>query len=120
MRQYGDRTIKVKKEELIQTIKDNKEAHELNYEEAVIAYKKEAANQLAAQSEELKNGSLKIKLNLVTPINNSVEYDKVAKMFEMEVEDEVELSLQEFNQYIHDETEHSKQAFMSNSMYIGG
>ena len=119
MRQYSDRTINVQKSELLKAIQANLEAHQVAYEEAVVAYKKEADKQLRKQLKELKAGSLSVKLNLVTPINSEDEYLKLIRMFEMEVNDIVELSQQEFNQYIYDETEFSKRAFASNSMYVG-
>lgn len=39
-------------------------------------------------------------------------------MFNWEVETEVELEQQEFNEYVQDETEFARQASMSNSMYL--
>jgi hypothetical protein len=119
MRQHGDRTINVSKDELIEKIKLNKKYHLVDYEDAVEAYKKEAEKQLLKQLADLQEGSLDIKLNLTKPINSEDEYDKLILMFEMEVEEVVQLSLQEFNQYIHDETEFARSAKFSNSFYTG-
>lgn len=48
-------------------------------------------------------------------MNKADEYDKIIKMFEMEVEEIVELEQEEFNAYVFDELEFSRSAKMSNS-----
>jgi len=111
------RTIKVNKVKLIEQIKTNKENHIIEYDKAVIAYKEEALRQLNEQIKKVEEGSLAAKLNLVTPVNNAENYDKIIQMFEWEVEDVVELEQNEFNEYVQDETEFAVQAKFSNSMY---
>ena len=117
MRHTGNRTIKVDKEDLIDKIKENKKRHEEEYEKAVVAYKKEALKQLAAEMERVEGGALDAKLNLITPVNNSENYDKIIEMFKWEVEDEVELSQLEFNEYVQDETEFAREAKFNNTFY---
>lgn len=118
MRQYGNRKVKVEKKKLLEKIRLNKENHVKNYAEAVIAYKKEALIQLAEQTKRVEAGKLDAKLNLVTPIDSREEYDKLILMFEMEVEKIVELDQQEFNQYVHDETDFAISAKFSNATYL--
>jgi hypothetical protein len=118
MRQMGSRTIKVNKSELITKIRINKENHIKEYDEAVIAYKKEAKKQLESQLKRVDEGALDANLNLVTPVNSKENYDKIILMFEMEVEDIVELSQSEFNEYIHDEVQFARHAKMSNTAYL--
>jgi uncharacterized protein YktB (UPF0637 family) len=117
MRQYGSRTINVKKSELIQKLKTNKENHIKEYEKAVIAYKEEALRQLNDQIKKVEEGELNAKLNLVTPINNAANYDKIIEMFEWEVEEVVVLEQKEFIEYVQDETEFALNAKFSNTMY---
>jgi len=119
MRRTGSRTIKVNKAKLIEKIRENKAAHEVAYVNAVEAYKKEALKQLTELTKLAANGDLNLKLNLITPIDNRKNYDKIIDMFEWEVEIEVELEQQEFNEYVQDETEFARHAMMSNSMYLG-
>ena len=117
---HGNRTINVKKDDLIAQIKENKELHIQEYEKAVIAYKEEALKQLAEQAKRVEEGALDAKLDLVEPVNNADNYDKVIEMFEWEVNDVVELEQDEFREYVQDETEFAKRAKMSNAYYIGG
>ena len=119
MRHRGDRTIKVSKEKLIATLKENKANHIEEYGKAVIAYKKEVIKQLDALRVKVDAGELKIGLNLVTPINNADNYDSIIEMFEWELADEVELSQDEFKEYVQDETQFAITAKMSNQTYLG-
>ena len=117
MRHLGSRRIKVKKDDLIEKIKENKENHIKEFKKAVVAYKEEALKQLTVQTSRAKEGALDIKLELVTPVDNSENYDKIVEMFTWEVEEEVELSQNEFNEYVQDETEFAMAAKYSNTFY---
>jgi len=120
MRHLGNRQIKVAKNDLIKKVKENKKEHVVEYKRAVIDYKIEALKQLEQLTEEVNDGSLIIQLSLITPIDNSENYDKIVQMFEWEVEDEVVLTQQEFNEYIFDETDFARSAKFSNTAYSIG
>lgn len=114
-----NRKVIISKAKLIARIKANKEAHIKDYQQAVVDYKKEAAAQLAQQTKELEEGSLKIDLKLVPPVDKSDRYDKIIQMFEWEVNDNVELTKDEFDEYVLDETSEILHAKMLNSSYRG-
>lgn len=116
-RRNGNRTITVKKSQLIEQLKANKVNHIKEYEEAVIAYKEEALKQLNQQIKDVEQGSLRATLNLVTPINNAAEYDKVIEMFEWEINEDVELEQSEFNEFVLDEFDFARDAKFANTMY---
>lgn len=119
MRQRSDaRMILVDKKQLIEKIKENKLNHIAEYHEAVDAYKKEAQRQLSEQAKKLKKGALNINIHLVTPVNKSDEYDKILATFEWELNETVELSQGEFNEYVLDELQFSQHAKMINSTYL--
>ena len=120
MMRHGDRTINVNKEKLIAQILANKENHVKEYEKAVVAYKKEALKQLAEQTKRVEEGALDAKLELIEPVNNAKNYDKIVDMFQWEENEIVELSQDEFREYVQDETEFAQRAKMSNAYYIGG
>jgi hypothetical protein len=117
MHNHHNRTLKISKADLIKKIKENKETHIKEYDEAVIAYGVEARKQLEKISKELDSGSLKIKLNLITPVNRSDEYDKVIEMFDWEVDEVIELTQREFNEYVYDDNDSAKTTKMLNSTY---
>jgi hypothetical protein len=117
-RRNGNRTITVKKLQLIEQLKVNMVNHIKEYENAVVAYKEEALKQLSQQIKEVEEGSLVARLNLVTPINSSKEYEKVIEMFEWEINDDVELEQDEFNQFVLDEFDFAVNAKFANTMYF--
>lgn len=117
MRHTGNRTILLKKEELIAKIKENKERHVEEYAKAIVAYKEEALKQLAIQTSRVKEGALDAKLELVTPQDRAENYDKILEMFVWDVRDEVELSQEEFTEYVQDETTFAREAKFANSFY---
>ena len=119
MRQNGSRTMMVVKADLIKKIIENKEAHIEAYAKAEVAYKKEALKQLSELTKKVEGGDMSVRLNLTTPVDNRKNYDKIVDMFEWDVNDNVELTQQEFNEYILDETEAARHAFASNMAYLG-
>lgn len=118
MRHYGNRKIKVEKEKLIEKIKENKKNHIEEYAKAVVGYKEEALRQLTNLTEKVNKGALNIELDLITPVDNSENYDKIIEMFEWEVEEVVELEQKEFIEYVQDETDFAVTAKLSNMMYV--
>jgi len=120
MLRHGNRKINVNKHLLIKQIKDNKENHIKEYEKAILAYKEEALRQLRTQLERVEEGAVDAKLNLITPINNANNYDKIIEMFDWKENNIVELEQDEFKEYVQDETDFAVTARMSNSMYLMG
>ena len=115
---HGNRTIQVEKTDLIAKIKENKENHIKEYAKAVDAYREEALRQLRTQLERVEEGALDAKLDLITPIDNSENYDSILEMFEWEVKDVVELEQDEFKEYVQDKTDFAVRAQMSNTAYF--
>lgn len=114
----GQRTIKVNKSNLIKQIKDNKANHITEYAKAVVAYRHEAKKQLTLLQEKLASGELKIELELTKPVNCSENYDSIIDMFEWEVENEVELTQDEFKEYVQDDTSFARSAKFANQAYF--
>jgi HPt (histidine-containing phosphotransfer) domain-containing protein len=111
------RTVKISKTQLLAKIKANKEAHIVDYNEAVEAYKEEALKQLAELIEEAEAGDLEIELSLVTPIDNTEKYNEIIQLFEWEINDEVELTKNEFDEYVLDKSNFATHALYTNSTY---
>jgi hypothetical protein len=119
MMQNGKRLIRVNKSELIDKIKENKANHIKEYDKAVIAYKEEAQRQLEDQINKVKDGALIIKLNLISPVNAVDNYDEMLQTFEWEVQEEVELSIREFQECVLDKNDFVVSAKFSNQSYLG-
>ena len=118
MHNHHDRTVKINKQQLIDKLTENKNAHIEEYKTAVKDYKSEAALQIKEASKNLKEDNFKkVTLQLIVPVDRTEEYDKVIEMFKWEVQDEVELTQSEFNEYVHDDNEQARSAKFSNSYY---
>ena len=118
MMRHGSRSITVEKADLITKIKENKENHVKEFNKAIDAYREEALRQLRTQLERVEEGALDAKLDLITPIDNSDNYDKIIEMFEWEVQDQVVLEQDEFQEYVQDTTDFAVKARMSNAAYF--
>jgi len=119
MRTYGNRTIKISKFDLIEKIKENQKEHRKDYLKALEGFKLEALKQLADLTRRVGTGDIDdIILQLTKPINNSENYDKILEMFEWEVDTIVELSQDEFKEYVQDEGDESANIKFMNSAYL--
>lgn len=54
---------------------------------------------------------------MTTPENKEEDYNKLITQFEWELSDTVELSQDEFNDYVHDDFDFARQARLSNKFY---
>jgi hypothetical protein len=104
---------------LINTVRENREAHKKVYDEAMENYRKDAIakmreNLAAAEA----GGEIKDSINLERPMNALKDYDRVIKMLEMSAEDTVELTENEFAQYVLDEWHWKSTWVASNASYV--
>ena len=107
------RKVKVKRDELLKKVRQNRVKHIEEYAQAVIGYKKkaiqaveDATKRLTQRIGELKEGEV-IKLSAITfdlrvPQNHSRDYDQVIAMLEMSVDPELEIQTDEFAMYVMD------------------
>jgi hypothetical protein len=111
-------TVKVNKADLLEALRVNREAHEGIYQEALEGYKETALAQLQKHLADVQRGAMKvISIMLPAPENHTRDYDRVIKMVEMSVDDELELDQTEFAQYVMDDWHWKRQFLASNSSY---
>lgn len=113
----SERKVTVSRKLLIERIKENKAKHINEYKEAVKDYQEEANKKIAKLKEDLAAGKTGLTFHMVQPVNSEEEYDKLVIQFEWETNKLVELSISEFNQYVHDDLPFAAMARMSNSTY---
>ncbi len=114
----GQKGTRIKREALLEELKKNRDAHRAIFEKAVVGYRKVAIEELDRMLVEAKEGKrIRRGLELVEPMDQTKDYDRVIKMLEMSVDDIVILDSAEFAQYVMDDW-HWKDAFTaSNSTY---
>lgn len=111
-------TVTVKKAELLEKVRANRDAHQAIYDEAKAGYKALAVAELKKHLKDVERGAMQvIHITMPAPVNQIRDYDRIITMLEMEVEDEVELDETQFSQYVMDDWRWKQQFLTSNSTY---
>lgn len=118
MQNYGMEIVKVKKNELMKILLANRDEHRGIFLEALDGYHKAALKALQERVEDAKkNKKVSLFFALEQPKDQTKEYDRVIKMLEMSVDDEVKLTEQEFANYVMDDWSWMDQFLHSNVGY---
>lgn len=120
------REVKVKREDLLKKVKENRVTHIKEYREAVEGYKSAAIAELAKgmiqlkkQVDDLETGEMirlsTVSFNLAVPQDHTKDYDQVIAMLEMSVDDTLTIRSDEFACFVMDDWDW-KQDFLNTSM----
>lgn len=96
-------TVKVSRLELLNKVKENKVQHKKDYDEAMIAYTEQAIQAIETLLLSARNGNITHCINVVKPKEFLREYDRAITMLEMSKEEILEISSQDFNQFVMDD-----------------
>ena len=109
-------TFKYPKTKLLDAVKANRERHQKNYFDAMTKYREKLVDVLTSKLEVAKAGEpVSHRIDVVQPVEYLAEYDRAIMMFEMTVEEEIELDAGNFAQLVMDEW-HWKDSFNSTTM----
>ena len=116
------RRVKVKKDELLEILRKNKETHVVDFDESVADFK-DAVVKIAKDNLELvETGDLgsisKTQSFPRAPKSYESDYSKSIHMLELSVEDEIELEDDEFAQLVLDEWDWKRNFTSSKEMYM--
>ena len=117
-----ERVITVKRAALLTKLAENKKEHEKLYNEAVVGYRVAVKNKLSAELDRVsssKDWLENLGISMVKPTSYLKEFDRAIAMFTMEVNDEVELSEEDFSQYVMNEWDWMRNWVVSNAGYSG-
>lgn len=115
------RSTMVPKSELREIVQRNRDAHRAVFDEAFTAFGHAAERRLEHHLEILRDGGTPpLHLNLVVPEDHTDDYDTVLLMLDMETRDEIELSWDEFRNYVQDEWGWTGRFNETTSTYLGG
>lgn len=96
--------VKVNKQELLTVIRENRTKHIAEYDSASKIFIQDAIEKLQAMLDTAKTKNKIIQsLGLTEPQSYVSSYDTAIKMLEMSTDDIIELSQQEFVQYVEDQ-----------------
>ena len=98
------KNIVIKKAELLVHLKANRDAHELEYAEAMMGYREALVKELKSLLKEAQAGkNIKHMIDVVRPDNYTSSYNDIIEMLEWNLETEIELDQTEFKTYVQDD-----------------
>lgn len=114
------KTVKIKKSELLEVIENNRRNHRRIFLKAIEGYRKKVIELLEEAIKDAKSGcSIQTHFSVIEPIDQTEDYDRVIRMLEMSIDDVVELTEQEFAQYVMDQWTWSSQFAETAAFYVG-
>lgn len=111
--------VVVNRDELLNTLKKNREEHAADYAEAVTGYQKVAIKKMRKHLKLAKTGEVIQCLNLIVPQDHTSDYDRAIKMLEMSVDTEIVLTEHDFKQLVLDDWQWKAQTLQASAFYKG-
>lgn len=105
------------KQQVIDTLKENRTKHHAIFLEALEGYRKTAIAEFESNLEKVKKGRLVSYVQLKLPVDQTKDYDRVIAMFERSEGNKIELTEGQFTNYVLDDWDWKNQFFASNAMY---
>lgn len=119
-KKYRMNTVKVNKEELLEKLTSNRLEHIEIYKEACEGYHADIIKTLERKLEKAKEDiDTKMYFSMSKPSSNIEEYDTAIAMLEMSVDDEVELTAEQFSCYVLDKWSWMNRFLEANAGYSG-
>jgi hypothetical protein len=104
---------------LLETLKENRDKHRQVFEEAQEGYRTAVIAELDAMLAEAKAGKrVKRAVTLPEPVDQTKDYDRVIRMLEMDVREDIELEEHEVAQYVLDDWRWKDMFTASNVRYV--
>jgi uncharacterized protein YbjQ (UPF0145 family) len=111
-------SVKVSKDELLAKLRENREKHEAEYEDAVLKHRGEAIAELQLRLQKIEaGGKIDLSFNLPTPKEFLESFDEAISMLEWEQSDEIELDQRDFQRYVLNKWEWGQLFAASTSLY---
>lgn len=112
------RSVKIKTKELLSVLKENKEQHLLDFAESMDGYVETAKAELAEMFQRVSStGEVIRSIKAVEPRSYAESYETAIRMLEMSDDKVVELTQQEFSQYVEDKWAWKESFNTTNTMY---
>lgn len=116
----NDSKVTVSKNELLATLRANREQHQATYVKAMEGYRAALIDELGRLLLDAREGRpVSHTINLVQPSQHIKDYDRVIRMLEMSQADEIVISESQFNQYVMDDWNWKTTFLASNTRYTG-
>lgn len=120
----GLHTVRLTKESLIARLRENRNKHREEFEAGLEVYREAVLKELEEWLEDARKGKrITAYTQLRAPEDHTTEYDQAIEMLEFSLDEELELSAEDFAQYVRDDWGWKRQftqTLMSNTTYVGG
>lgn len=111
--------VKIKREDLLRNVQLNRSKHRNLFLKAQEGYREEVIEELDKMLKEAREGKrIRRLIELPEPVDHTSDYDRVIRMLEMSVDEEIELTSVEFDQYVMDNWSWKEFVFATNSSYV--
>ncbi len=112
------RTVTINKGELLDILTANRDKHEAEYKDAYEGYLKACLDSLESYLKRFKAGECeKVRWSETPPVDNTKDYNRVIHMLGLSVDEVIELTHEEFQNYVEDDWHWKESWRLSNSKY---
>lgn len=116
----GRDLIPVKKGDLLNELRKNRESHHKTFNEAIEGYRQEAIAALEQSLTEARKGKrIRRSIDLIEPIDQTKDYDRAIRALEMTTLEVIHLTSGQFAQWVMDDWNWKAQFVNSTQGYIG-
>lgn len=110
--------VRVSRDEVLAALRTNRADHEETYREAVEGYRRKSEEVLVQKLEALRAGKrVDMSFNLREPQHQLKTFDRIIRMLEMSVDEELELTETQFSSYVMNEWDWMHGFAAGNAMY---
>jgi hypothetical protein len=111
--------VLISKDKLLTKLKENRETHRAQFKEALEGWKERVLEELEKAVENAKKGlKYETYFSLPRPEDHTEEYNAVIDQVEWNEEEQIELDLHSFNQFIRDDWGWKKDFLTNSAMYM--
>jgi hypothetical protein len=112
------RTVQVRKDQLLDVLQTNRDRHETTFEKAYEKFTKAVERELEKRLHRIRQSkAVDLVIRLPEPRNMSDSYQRAIEMLKMDTRDEVELTEQEFQQFVQDDWTWKREFATTASLY---
>jgi len=114
-------TVTVDRNDLLKRIKENREQHRSVFEAALKGYRTKVISELDKSLADAKAGrNFRTFIALAEPVDQTKDYDRIIGMLEMSVDQTIDLTEDQFSQYVLDDWSWKRNFTEINTSYIQG
>lgn len=113
----GLKIIKVKTEDILKQIKENRESHSEEFKSAHAGFMIDSENRMKRALKDIKAGKIPKGISFEEPEDHTDDYDTIIAMLEMTTDTELEITYEQFLRYARDKWSWSSKFARLSNLY---